>query len=246
MLWFPQLSQYPARKRRIARTRWCEAADGRVVKAGDAQGAAVEWTLRFSELSEEERSALEDLFQAAEGRRGSFTFLDPLANLAAWSEQLDQAVWARDPLLSATEVEPAIWRIANSGQAPQSLLQTLAAPGWYIYCASARARAGSGTLVRGELRLPFTAGPEWMRVTLGGQTASSGETAAFGVEVAPGAALDLTAFQVEAQRSVSKYRKTGARSGIYPSARFTEDELRFTATGFGRHSCIVKIHANDF
>src|SRR5215213_6561827 len=63
MLCFPQLStgsiaQYPIEKRRLSRTVVNEASDGSRVKLADPGARAIEWTLAFESLSDEERSAL--------------------------------------------------------------------------------------------------------------------------------------------------------------------------------------------
>ena len=54
------------------------------------------------DLSDEEAAALRAFFDAAEGTLNGFTFLDPAGNLLAWSDQLDNAAWQTDPLLSLT------------------------------------------------------------------------------------------------------------------------------------------------
>ena len=107
MLYFPQLStgavgQYPIQKRRLSRTVVNEALGGARVKLPDPNASAVEWTLDFQALSDNERDALAQLFGAVEGQLSDFTFLDPTDNLLFWSEKLDEAVWERNSLLQIT------------------------------------------------------------------------------------------------------------------------------------------------
>src|SRR6266581_3951130 len=66
MLFFPQLStgavgQYPIQKRRLSRTVVNEALGGARVKLPDPNASAVEWTLDFQALSDNERDALAQL-----------------------------------------------------------------------------------------------------------------------------------------------------------------------------------------
>ena len=107
MATYPQLetgalTQFPIRKRRRARTVTNAAADGSSIKLADPAGEVTEWRLDYAELTDAEAAALQQFFEAAEGMLNGFTFLDPTANLLAWSGKLDEEVWERDPLLSAT------------------------------------------------------------------------------------------------------------------------------------------------
>ena len=105
MATYPQLgsgalSQFPVQKNRRARTVVNQAADGRTIKLADPAAKVTEWVLTYAELSDEEATALLGFFAATEGTLNGFTFLDPVGNLLAWSEQLDEAVWQKDPLLT--------------------------------------------------------------------------------------------------------------------------------------------------
>src|SRR5260370_25501899 len=74
-------------------------ADGSVVRAGDSGARRMRWELRYSGLTVAEWQAIEQLFVATQGQVGSFTFLDPVENLLAWSEDFSKGVWRVDPLL---------------------------------------------------------------------------------------------------------------------------------------------------
>ena len=95
------------------------AADGSTIKLADPAAEVTEWLLTYADLSDEEAAALRAFFDAAEGTLHGFTFLDPAGNLLAWSEQLDNAAWQTDPLLSLTagsairEEAPRAWRLSN-------------------------------------------------------------------------------------------------------------------------------------
>src|SRR5262249_52545991 len=104
---FPQLAtgaatHYPARKAVALRTVVNAALDESMVKFSDEAGPVLRWQLSYVGLSEDERAALENFFSASGGRLLGFTFLDPLANLLAWSEDLAQGVWERAPLVNLT------------------------------------------------------------------------------------------------------------------------------------------------
>src|ERR1022692_3400646 len=148
MLVFPQLmtgalSQFPVQKRRRLRTVVNAAPDGSFVKLADPNGEYTEWSLAYALLSDDEISALQQFFAAAEGTLNGFTFLDPTANLLAWSDLLTNAVWQGGPLLTLTGGinDPAgntkAWKLTNGGAAAQSISQTLQAPAGYQYCLSA-------------------------------------------------------------------------------------------------------------
>src|ERR1039457_3738684 len=117
------LSQFPVQKTRRLRTVVNQAADGSTIKLADPAAEATEWLLTYADLSDAEAAALRAFFDSAEGTLNGFTFLDPAGNLLAWSDQLDNAMWQKDPLLSLTGgvADPLggtlAWRLNNSGGA---------------------------------------------------------------------------------------------------------------------------------
>src|SRR5579883_142731 len=144
---FPQLTtgalaQFPVKKSNRLRTIINTMADGSVVKLADPAGALTEWQLQYSNLSDAEAAALQQFFLSMEGSLNVFTFLDPTANLLAWSDQLTNDVWTADPFagLAGGVADPLGgnngWTLSNSGAAPQGIYQTLNAPGGYTYCLS--------------------------------------------------------------------------------------------------------------
>jgi len=258
MLVYPQLgtgalSQFPIRKQRHTRTVINLAADGRTIRLADPAGATTTWQLEYAELTDSEAGAIEAFFTAVEGTLNGFTFLDPAGNLLAWSGQLDQAAWARGPMLSLAggEADPAdgalAWRLANTGAGPQTITQTLASPGDYVYCFSVFARAQANTSVtallgQGRKTQSVTAG--WNRIAFTGTGAAGAESVEFGLEVPAGATVDVYGPQAEPQAGASVYRAS-TLGGVYPDARLRDDELAITSTGVNRHSCTVNIiHVN--
>jgi hypothetical protein len=258
MTTYPQLgsgalSQFPVQKNRRARTVVNQAADGSTIKLADPAGVVTEWTLTYVDLSDAEATALLGFFTATEGTLNGFTFLDPVGNLLAWSDQLVEAVWQKDPLLSLTPgiADPLggtlAWQLSNSGAAEQGVGQTLAAPGQYQYCLSAYVRAATATSVG------FTAGSQtaqravtsqWTRIAWTSSGDAQATSVRFGVEIGAGQAVEVYGLQVEAQSAASGYRAS-TLGGVYEDAHLGDDVLTITSTDVNRHSCTVKIiHAN--
>jgi hypothetical protein len=242
MLTYPQLAHFPIVRRRQRRTVVNRAADGRTVKLADPAGEVTEWRLSYAELSDGEAAALQQFFLAAEGSLKDFVFVDPTANLLRWSAKLDEADWAKGPMLSASPAD-GVWRLTNAGGAAQAITQTIEAPVDFVYCFSVYARSETATTVRllaGGLESRQTIGPSWRRLQL---TASVADTT-FGLEIGAGETVEVRGMQVEAQWSASIARAS-VSGGVYEGARLRDDHLETIATGMNRHSCTVNIvHAN--
>ena len=256
LLAYPQLPggaplQFPVEKRYRARTAVNVPADGRAIRLADPQGELTEWRLEYAGLADSEILALEQFFGEAEGTLYEFTFLDPTENLFAWSGQLDNPAWSRDPFLTLTAGLPDptgganAWHAANAGAAGQKLSQVLQAPAGYLYCLSIYARSsspGSISLLRGGARAEQTVDAEWRRLTFSGR-GSAADFIEFGIELPAGAAVDLFGPQVEPQEAASVY-KPSTLGGVYSRTHFQTDVLASTATGVNRHSVTVNlIHA---
>ena len=259
MLTYPQLptgalAQLPAQKRRQMRTLVNTAADGTAVKLADPGAATVEWQLKYASLTDSELGALLQFFAAAEGTLNSFTFVDPTANLLAWSSDLSNAVWEAASFLSlaGANTDPAggnnAWQVSNSGTAPQSLSQTLTAPGGYVYCLSVYAKAsaaGSLTLLLGSQRYRQSLSTDWQRFACTGTGDPTASSMTFGIEFGPGSVAQIYGLQVEPQDSPSLY-KPSTTGGCYENARLRDDALSFTTTDVNRHSATVNIfYANN-
>ena len=261
MLYFPQLStgavgQYPIQKRRLSRTVVNESWDGTRLKLADPGAAAVEWTLDFQTLTDNERDSLEQLYGGVEGRLGDFTFLDPTDNLLCWSEKLDEAIWERNLLLTITPevADPrggsSANRISNTGAAALRIQQTINGPGRYQYGFGLETRSDQNqqlTMIRSTATetqsATFSVGPDWRPILLSGKFTGPDEAVTFGIEIGPGFSVDLSDLQVEAQPGASGYKKTFSKSGVYLNARFLDDSLSVTADGPNQHSCRIRIHA---
>ena len=259
MLYFPQLSsgaagQFPIVKRRQTRTIINSHLDGSIVKLADPVSANTEWELALSGLTTQEWNAIETLFQATEGRMATFTYLDPTDNLLKWSESLTNTAWIKGAMIQLTEgiADPAgasrATRVTNAGQTEQRIQQAISAPSWFQYCFSVYVRSQQElgiTLFRStttytESKL-HKVGPQWNRLVSPGKLHTPEETINFGIEIGAGVTIEVFGPSVEAQPGASTYKKTSARSGIYPTARFQEDTLAVVTEGPDLHSSVMRI-----
>ncbi len=258
---FPQLStgclaQYPLRILHRRRTVVNEALGGDKFSTVDAFVQLLEWDLPYRGLSPAECAGLRELFESCEGRLGEFVFVDPFGNLLARSEQFDQAPWASDPQLAWTSnaVDPfgghAAMRAQNNSGSAQSFKQIIQVPVSYETCFSIWIKSSSAE----EVVVQRTSGPESVSVAIpiGGEwrrieTAAALPGTAVGVELTveiPGAAaVEVFGAQLEAQRHASGYKRSLARAGIYPAARFAQDELVIEGDGFQTLSTRVRVIA---
>lgn len=261
-LYFPQLTvgslaQYPIARRWLKAITTDTLPDGSIVVKTGTAPARVTWDLRYSGLTAVEWAALQTLFNASQGRYGSFTFIDPSDNLLTWSEDLTAAAWTASPLLLINKGigDPlggsGAARVSNSGQASQRLIQSLAGPSWYQYCLSVYLRADAPTsmsLIRAsasdEARQTVNVTGDWRRTLMSGILAGHDEEIQFGVELAAGTSLFIFGAQVEAQPSAGLYKPKYDRSGVYPKSRFDQDGLSQTTDTAGQYSTSIRITAN--
>jgi hypothetical protein len=262
MLVFPQLSTgasalYPATRRNLTRTVVNALADGNTVVLGDPDAGVREWELRASGLTLAEWTAIDTLFQAASGRFGTFTFLDPFGNLLLRSEEFGDPEWDNGPLIQLTPgmSDPLgtmrATQVVNAGSAAGAIAQTLAVPGNLRYTLSVWAKTTgvsnltlSATTTGGSATRIIALTSQWTRVFLDVELGFNTENVVFGVFLDVGAIVDLFGMQVEAQPGVSDYKKTGVSGGLYAQARFAEDELTVTAKGTDVFDAVIRIVAS--
>jgi hypothetical protein len=185
MHYFPQLEsgamgQYPLRRVRRLRTVRNQMADGREVRLADVAATVTEWRLEAAWLTDGELERLAAFFEAVEGRLHTFTFLDPADNLLRWSEDLEESVWEKGPLVAVAGgvADPfggmRGWRVANG-----SLAQRLMVPEWFYYTVSVYARCDGGgvlRLLRGSQSAERRLTPEWKRLSFASQSDGTAES----------------------------------------------------------------------
>jgi hypothetical protein len=254
MLVFPQLvsgalSQFPLKKQQRQRTVINTSADGYNIRLDDPPAATTLWTLQYTNLNDSEIQALAAFFASTEGSLNTFTFLDPAANLLAWSEDLTNAVWTKDPQLTLTAniADPfggtGAYHFANAGVALQGISQTLNAPTSYPYNFSVYARSpqpATLTMQAGAKSTACALTANWQRFSLLGSPASGATAMAFQIEALGNSAVDVFGPQAEAQWAPSAYKKS-TTGGVYQNARFNDDVFTYTTTDVNRHSATVNI-----
>jgi hypothetical protein len=252
MSWFPQLgegsiAQFPWQRSRKWRAIVNNLESGEQIMLPDTAAGQVEWNLSYQELTDAETALISGLFSASQGGFGTFTFIDPMANLLGWSEELSQPNWqvgllrcmgaAADPL--GTQRASSI---TNGSAGTQQVQQTLGLPGSYVACFSAYFRAdatGTITISRDNLTAIVTVGPTWRRTYLSGPGTAGATQSTFSVAVGAGQTIQVWGLQVEAQPYPALYKQTGAAMGIYNETWFGDDALTITNNGPGLSSCEV-------
>jgi hypothetical protein len=254
MRWFPQIgagsvAQFPVSRSRRWRAIANRLENSEVILLPDAAAGQVAWKLSYRDLVDLEVQNLTSLFSASQGGFGAFTFIDPLANLLGWSENLSQSAWSAGLLQTAAGVTDPLgthraWSVTNASPGLQSIGQSLGVSGDYVACFSAYLRstaAGTVTLQRDGTAHTFTVGPAWQRSFVNGKGVSGAEQSTFSLAVAPGQTIDVWGLQVEAQPYPSPYKQTSAALGIYEETYFGNDELTVTSTNVGFSACEITL-----
>jgi hypothetical protein len=253
MNWFPQVgagsvAQFPVSRSRRWRAIVNQMENG-VILLPDAAAGQIEWKLSYQDLVDAEVQNLSALFTASQGKFGAFAFIDPMANLLGWSENLSQAAWQAGLLQTAAGVTDPLgtaraWSVTNPSPGTQSLIQSLSVPGDYFACFSAWLRcnvAGTVTLQRDGTARTVSVGLGWQRVFVGSKGVGGAQQSTFSIALAAGQTVDVWGLQVEAQPYPSAYKQTSAAVGIYEETYFGDDELTVTSTSVGFSSCGITL-----
>lgn len=259
MPFYPQLSsgnllQFPLAKqlrRRIVENR---LLDGSRIVQLSAEPLSRRWALSYSELSDAERTLLNQFHTAMEGRLRTFSFLDPTGNLLKWSEKLTNTVWSKAAGLEIVEGISSpngsnrANRLNNPTSVTQQLKQTVSASGLFNYCFSFQARAAESTVVdillgdglntiSSNVRLETT----WNKYWVSGSLQSSSDTVHFGIELPAGTSIEVFGMQSAAQIGPGEYLKTQAASAVYEKVRFADDQFSFTAQAQDNNSLTIHL-----
>jgi len=251
---FPQIgtgsvAQFPLTRSRRWRAIRNDLESSEQIMLSDPAAGQIEWRLPYQDLTDAEAGALGNLFAASQGSFGAFTFIDPLANLLAWSEDLSQPGWQFGLLQNASGVGDPLgtqraWSVSNASAASQALQQTLGVPGEYVACFSFYLRsnvAGTVALVRDGTQRNVAVGPAWQRAFVNSTGIGGAVHSGFSIAVTAGQSIDLWGLQVEVQPYPSVYRQTSVAEGIYAETYFENDELKITSTSPGLSSCEISL-----
>ena len=264
MLYYPQLStgvisQFPVNRRTTTRTVSNQLSSGDNIRMSDPGAATVRWQLQYSNLTDDEWTSIEQLFEATEGKLATFTFLDPIDNLLMWSEDWTKPVWSADPLLqvSAGIADPLggtnAMQITNTSQTTQRIVQNIEGPSWFRYCCSIYLRCDTPTTVQilssapgQESLVAVPVGSSWIRAMKADSLALNEDGISFGLQLPAGARIYAFGAQAEPQPAPGYYRKTTDRSGVYSHTRFDSDSLTLTTDAPNQNSCVVSVVSNLF
>jgi len=254
MNFFPQVgagsvAQFPVSRSRRWRAIANQMEDGALIMLQDAAAGQIQWKLSYRDLVAAEVQSLHDLFTASQGKFAAFTFIDPLANLLGWSENLAQSAWQLGLLQTAAGVSDPLGTlrassVTNASGGTQSLQQSLGVSGDYVACFSVYLRcdvAGAVTLHRDGTALAVTLGAAWQRVFVNGTGVGGAGQSTFSIAVPAGMTIDVWGLQVEAQPYPSAYKQTSAALGIYEETYFDEDDFTITSTNVGFSSCEITL-----
>jgi hypothetical protein len=251
---FPQIgagsvAQFPLTRSRRWRAIANQLESTEQIMLPDTAAGEIGWRLSYQDLTDTEAGALSSLFASSQGSFGAFTFVDPMANLLGWSEDLSQPVWQAGLLQHASGVNDPLGTlrassITNASPGAQTLTQTLALPGSYVACFSVYLRsdtAGSVTLQRDGTHVTAAVGPAWQRVFVSGAGTGEAVQSSFSISVAAAQTVDVWGLQVEVQPYPSAYRQTTAPLGIYEETYFENDELRIARVSPALSSCEIRL-----
>jgi hypothetical protein len=255
MLVFPQLSTgasalYPLTKTSRQRTVVNTLGDGSTDVYADPDAPSLGWEIHAKGLRAAEWNAIEALFQATSGMWQAFTFLDPVGNLIAESENFGASAWTNGALIALTSgiADPLgttrATQVVNASLGTEAVAQTLAVPGNFHYCVSVWARTDSGTSVTlsiGSATKTFGLGTQWARISLAANLGLSTASVTFGAQLSAGGTIVIFGMQVEAQLGPSDYKLTGTSGGVYANARFGADTITVTAQGTDVYDAVLQI-----
>ena len=254
MSYFPQVSsgsiaQFPLRRLRKWRSIENRLESNESIAMPDPSAGEIEWNFSMKDLSDPEAHSITDLFSLANGQFGAFLFVDPLANLLGWSENLSRPDWQAGLLNVITGAADPIGSqraslLVNPSAGTQALQQTVALPGEYVACFSAWVSSDVSswvTLARGTKEVTVPVGPVWKRVYITGKGERGATESAFSMLLDAGQSINVWGMQVEAQPYPSEYKQTRSAMGIYDQTYFANDELTMTITGVGLSSCEIAL-----
>ena len=254
MSWYPQIgtgavAQFPLSRSRMWRAITNDLESSEKIMLPDSAAGQIEWKLSYQDLTNAEAARLSNLFASSQAGFEAFTFIDPLANLLGWSEDLTQPNWQTGLLQHTSGVNDPLGTqrastVSNPNPAAQALQQTLGVSGDYVACFSAYLwsnATGTVILQRDGTQVTVAVGPAWKRAFVTGLGVSGAAQSSFSIVLSAGQTINVWGPQVEAQPYPSAYKQTGAAIGIYEETYFENDELSITSSSLGLSSCEITL-----
>lgn len=254
---FPELrsgaaAQFPWRRAIRYRAVRNIAPGGEEIDFGDVSFASRSWELPLSDLEDFEWLAVRDLFEETGGRRLPFTFIEPGSNLLAWSEDLDEDVWAKSFGLQLTDgqTDPTSGTRATALSAVSnwSLSQTLPAPASRAFVASGWLKCNTTgcTLAMSDglgltKQIAVDGNDTWRLYELPWRETSAANQVICTISGPGGVTAEAYGLQVEPQLGRSTYKRTTAQAGIFLNAYFNQDMLVESLTAPNQNSGTVRI-----
>lgn len=241
------MGQYPVARKTGHGLVTTTTPGGVVWRGRNGAAAEVEWRLSYDELTDDEARALEQHFDAMSGAAGRFTFVDPLANLLRWSEDVSAEGWARGAGLASQamsdEAGEVYFALSNGGGGEVTLAQAVSLPAGARLCFSCEVRgAASGVeVMAGGERRRASGGAAWRPVHATCQPLGSETAVMAGLALAAGAVVEVRRMQAEMQTAPTPYKASWEFGGIYESTRYGQDRLVVAATGPNRNRAQVRL-----
>src|ERR1700744_6463655 len=109
MNWFPQIGAGPVAQFPVTRSpKWRAITNslesGEQIMLPDTAAGQIPWKFSYRDLQAIAVQSHTALFTASQGEFGAFTFIDALANLLGWSENVTQSAWQVGLLTSSANV----------------------------------------------------------------------------------------------------------------------------------------------
>ncbi len=252
-MYFPVLRsgvavQYPVSRMEEFWLAEVETPGGAVWRSATGRRPVRRWLLELEEISDEEATALEALYEACRGGWETFSFADPLGNLLSWSEDVSRPVWEKSPGVAVSraggEAGAAEFLVVNSSGAAGRIWQALdLAPGAAI-CFSCEIQGSPGqeaSILAAGAERRILADGAWKAAHVTG--VSAGGPQQVGLELPAGAALRIRSLQAETQVAPSDYQPTYETGGIFPKTRFAQDGLRIVSMAPGRNRARITLES---
>ncbi len=210
------------------------------------KGRTIVWRLRYEDLSDVEAMALEQFYVARRGGLEAFTFVDPLANALAGSENPGAAAWqgtGAGTVPAGSEYEGHAVLLMSSGQ---RLEQSVEVAAGLPYCASVWVRGGAGGRFRTDMAgnpVEITLHGGWQRSWAAMEAAGSDGVVPARFENTGAGAVEIAGLCVEAQAYPGEARASGGGKCLYRAARFGEGGMRVIPEGPNRNTVVVAIEA---